>query len=301
MLVGVLAAAGCARRSTPSTPVAAPDASAPRPTTLREARDAFLAGAGVTLRYREVGRGEPVVLLHGYGRRLDDWAALADSLARDYRVVALDVRGFGESSKSADPSHYGPGPMTGDVVRLLDRLGVRRAHLVGHSMGAVVAADAAVRHPARVSTVTLVAGPFFPDSAAAVAFFAPLLAALERGEGRRAFLAWNYPPLGDYALTAANAQRMARNDSGSLVAVFRAFPALTVPSAPAGGRAAPALVVAGTADRLIGYSRALAARWPGARFVGVDGADHGSVLARPELLAAVRAHLRAHAVARGAP
>lgn len=290
-LAGLVA---CAAASRPASAPATDAWVAPVAASLLAAPDEVVAGGGVTLRYRAIGRGTTIVLLHGYGRRLEDWANVADSLAGSYRVVALDLRGFGASGKSADPARYGPGPFADDVVRLLDRLGVRRAHLVGHSLGAVVAAQTAVRHPARVATATLVAGPFFPDSAAAVRFFAPFLLALERGEGLRPFLAWNYPALGDSALTAANAQRMARNNLGSLVAVFRAFPALTIP-AVAGSP--PTLVIAGTADRLLDYSHALAARWPGARLVDVPGADHGSVLARPEFLAALRAELRADAAA----
>jgi pimeloyl-ACP methyl ester carboxylesterase len=65
----------------------------------RAAPDRFFTIGDVRLRYREIGRGEPVVLLHGATRSLEDWAGFGDSLAVDHRVIALDLRGHGQSSK----------------------------------------------------------------------------------------------------------------------------------------------------------------------------------------------------------
>lgn len=285
-------AAALALGCVPARTVPQPGASAAAPAaapTLAASPDRFFLSENASLRYRDLGRGEPIVLLHGYARSLEGWTGFADSLAAAHRVIALDVRGFGRSAKSADPAHYAASLLAGDVARLLDHLGLRRAHVVGHSMGAVVAAQVAARHPDRVATATLVAGPFFPDPGASTTFFAPWIEALERGEGLRSFIAWNYPALTDSAAGAASEGRMAQNDLGSLIAVFRAFPGLTLPRSLTRGVRAPTLVIVGTEDRLAGYSRQLAAEWPGARLVEVVGADHGSVLAHPRLLAEVRA------------
>src|SRR5438309_4176022 len=75
---------------------------------LAEAVDQFVDVDGFRIRYREIGRGEPVVLLHGRSSSLDAWYWMADSLASDYRVVAIDFRGAGLSTKSGDPLKYGP-------------------------------------------------------------------------------------------------------------------------------------------------------------------------------------------------
>ena len=266
---------------------------------LAAATDRFFTSGDVSLRYRDIGRGEAVVLLHGYARSLDGWTDIADSLARTHRVIAFDARGFGQSTKSADPEQYTASLMAEDVVRLLDHLDLSRAHLVGHSMGAVVAANVAARHPGRVATATLVAGPFFPDSAASTQFFVPWIEALERGEGLRAFIAWNYPALSDSAAQVASDARMAQNDPGSLLAVFRAFPGLTLTPSLAHSIRAPTLVVAGTEDRLADYSRQLARWWPGARLLEIAGADHGSVLTHPQLLAEIRTLVRSRRTSLG--
>jgi pimeloyl-ACP methyl ester carboxylesterase len=161
--------------------------------TLAAAPDLFVLSGDVPIRYREVGRGEPVVLMHGFTQSLDEWRGVADRLAADYRVVAFDWRGAGRSGKLDDPARYGDA-MLADVASLLDHLGVERAHVVGHSMGARGAAAFAVRYPDRVRSLVLAAGPF-EDAAATAALFAPWIAGLEAGEGVRPMLASLFPGL----------------------------------------------------------------------------------------------------------
>src|SRR6185436_6076227 len=105
--------------------------------------------------------------------------------------VALDARGFGRSTKFADPTRFGQN-MVDDVVRLMDHLKIQRAHLVGHSMGALIAANVAARYPARVSTAALVAGPFWgePDITTESKRWTT---DLEAGKGLENFVAWLLP------------------------------------------------------------------------------------------------------------
>ena len=290
--VACLLAVGCS--SSASLPGSTLSPSSSTSTSLAAAPDRFFTEAGVRLRFRDLGRGEPVLLLHGYSGRLEDWAGVADSLARDHRVVILDQRGFGESSKFSEPARYGSA-MADDVVRLLDALGIERAHLVGHSLGALVAANVAVRHPGRVSTAALIAGAFYPDSAAAAREVAPWVANLERGEGLRAFGMWLFPGMSDSLAAAASDQALARNDLPSLIAVMRSLGALMVPRGTA--VPVPALVAVGTADPLFARSRDLAQWWPDARFLQVGGANHGTVARHPEVLNAIRAIVRSRRAA----
>ena len=159
ILLSGIAGTGCAGRPGRSPEAAPAIASPDAPRRLAAAPDRVLTTGDVRLRYRVVGSGEPVVLLHPLGASLEMWGRFADSLATQYRVIALDQRGFGQSSKFADPARFGA-EMSTDVVRLLDHLRVRRAHVVGYSLGAAVASHLAVRAPDRVATVSLVAGPF---------------------------------------------------------------------------------------------------------------------------------------------
>jgi pimeloyl-ACP methyl ester carboxylesterase len=96
----------------------------------------------------------PLVLLHGFGSRLETWRAVQDALAVDRRVIAFDHKGFGHSERS--DGDYGPEKHARDVLAVLDALGVQRAVIAGHSYGGGVALRVALRAPGRVAGLGLV-------------------------------------------------------------------------------------------------------------------------------------------------
>ncbi|MGV9776259.1 alpha/beta fold hydrolase [Streptosporangium sp. NPDC003464] len=96
------------------------------------------------------GAGRPLVALHGHMSEGASFAALAATLAPEWRVIAPDQRGHGESDRAADYSREG---YVADVVALLDHLGLDRAVVLGHSLGAINAYQLAARHPERVSAL----------------------------------------------------------------------------------------------------------------------------------------------------
>ena len=107
--------------------------------------------------YEDAGSGEPVLLLHGLGGSSADWAPQVEALIPRYRVVTLDVRGSGQSR---DFRHAG-GPWSvkqfaEDASLVLDHLGAAPAHIVGLSMGGIIAFQLAVDHPRLVRSLTLV-------------------------------------------------------------------------------------------------------------------------------------------------
>jgi pimeloyl-ACP methyl ester carboxylesterase len=107
---------------------------------------------GVPIAYFVQGEGEPVVLIHGWLSSAGvNWSlpGTSDLLAREYKVIALDVRGHGLSGKPTGEEAYGP-ELVEDVVRLLDHLGIEKAHVVGYSMGGIIAANFMAKHPDRV-------------------------------------------------------------------------------------------------------------------------------------------------------
>jgi pimeloyl-ACP methyl ester carboxylesterase len=120
------------------------------------ADDQFFDSSGVQIRYVDEGTGEPIILLHGNGGRLEAWrdSGVVANLVRDYRVIAFDARGHGKSGKPHEPAAYGA-EMGLDAVRLLDHLRIKRAHIVGYSMGAVTVAKLLTTHPDRFITATL--------------------------------------------------------------------------------------------------------------------------------------------------
>jgi pimeloyl-ACP methyl ester carboxylesterase len=246
---------------------------------LLHAPDQFLERPDVRLRYKDLGGAGPVVvMLHGFSDDLTVFTRIADSLEGSYRVVALDQRGFGKSA-------IRPGAPFGkaasdDVVALLDHLGIRRAHLMGFSMGALVTATTVRRHPERVISVALLAGPFHPDSAAMAAFTAPYVAAIERGEGLAPFFQRIYPTFSDSAARVVGARVWARNDSTSLVRALSAIGGLIPTERELAAIRTPALVVIGTADPFLEASRSVARTIPRAGYVELPEGTHGSPLGR---------------------
>jgi len=109
---------------------------------------------GVTLAVDDQGSRDAIVLLHGFPELAYSWRhqipALVDA---GYRVIAFDQRGYGGSSKPDAVAEYSLHHLVGDVIGILDRLGVESATLVGHDWGSIVAWTAAVKHPDRVSRI----------------------------------------------------------------------------------------------------------------------------------------------------
>jgi (E)-2-((N-methylformamido)methylene)succinate hydrolase len=117
--------------------------------------------------YVEAGAGEPVVLLHGVGLRLEAWAPQIESLAESSRVIAIDLPGHGAST----PIDSGSGlPSFIDwFTTTLDDLGLEIANVAGHSMGALIAGGCAVLDPERVRRVALLSAVHRRGQAAAAA------------------------------------------------------------------------------------------------------------------------------------
>lgn len=117
----------------------------------------MIEAKGVKVWYSSQGQGEPVVLVHGWlSSSAINWdlPGITSRLARDFQVIQLDVRGHGRSDKPSAEADYGT-ELVEDVVRVLDQLQVKKAHLVGYSMGGIVVANFIAKHPDRVLSGTL--------------------------------------------------------------------------------------------------------------------------------------------------
>jgi len=114
--------------------------------------------SGATINLVSGGKGDPVLLLHGYPETHAMWHKVAPELARDYTVVCPDLRGYGDSSKPKglpDHSNYSKRAMAQDMVEAMDALGHERFHVVGHDRGGRVAHRLARDHGRRVRTLTV--------------------------------------------------------------------------------------------------------------------------------------------------
>ena len=101
------------------------------------------------------GDATPLVLVHGFTGGRIDWADVIDDLATDRRVVAWDHRGHSDSTNTGDPATYTFDQLVADAVAALDALGLDRFHLLGHSMGGIVAQRLVLEHPERVESLIL--------------------------------------------------------------------------------------------------------------------------------------------------
>ncbi|MET3806002.1 pimeloyl-ACP methyl ester carboxylesterase [Nakamurella sp. UYEF19] len=117
---------------------------------------------GLHLYYEVHGDGTPLVLIHGGLLTIDiNFAGLIPTLAESHQVVALELQGHGRTADIDRP--ITPANSADDVVALLDHLGIERAHVLGHSMGAAVALELAVNHPTRVLSVVPISGSVRPE------------------------------------------------------------------------------------------------------------------------------------------
>lgn len=108
---------------------------------------------GIEINYMSEGSGPPVTLVHGVGANLESWDAIAENLSRKYRVVRMDLRGHGKSSRIETCSLEN---FLEDVSLVLDTLEISRTHLVGFSLGGMIAQAFVLAHPERVEKLALV-------------------------------------------------------------------------------------------------------------------------------------------------
>ncbi len=128
---------------------------------------------GVKIYYRDIGpRAEAVILLHGFPETGDAFAPAVAALGKRYRLIVPDLRGAGQSQRAA--SGYEKKTLATDVKELMDQLGIKRAHVIGHDIGARVAYAFAVQYPERLLSLT-VAEAFIEGLAGTAEFkrFAP--------------------------------------------------------------------------------------------------------------------------------
>jgi len=266
------------------------------------AEDAFFDSKGVKLHYTVEGKGEPVLLIHGFAANIDfNWVlpGVTKALAKDYQVISIDNRGHGRSDKPHDAKQYGT-EMVEDAVRLLDHLKIKKAHVVGYSMGAMVTHKLIATHPDRLLSATLGGG-------AAVKlpgddqFMDDLVESLNNGKGL-APLMTALTPMGrpnptEEQLKTANQMIMAVNDPKALAAVVRGLSDLTIPENKLKANRVPTLALVGAIDPLKARVDPLKDRMANLTIVVIDGADHIDAVGKPEFINGLKKFLGEHRAA----
>ncbi len=116
---------------------------------------------GVELRVEEVGAGPPLLLIMGLGASLETWVAQREAFARHHRVILFDNRGAGDSD--CPPPPWSVPAMAADAIGVLDALGVEHAHVLGVSMGGMIAQEMAIGWPERVDRLVVAVSFARPD------------------------------------------------------------------------------------------------------------------------------------------
>jgi pimeloyl-ACP methyl ester carboxylesterase len=123
----------------------------PTPPPVATFQSKQLTGNRISIHYAIYGHGSPVILLHGGLANSDYWGNQVKALAPHHRVIVMDSRGHGRTTRDARP--YGYDLMADDVIALMDGLKIRRADVVGWSDGGIIGLDLAIRHPDRVGKI----------------------------------------------------------------------------------------------------------------------------------------------------
>src|ERR687892_230253 len=113
---------------------------------------------GIQMHYVIGGQGDPIVLLHGFPQTWYEWRHIMPALAKNYTVIAPDLRGFGDSSKPV--TGYDGNTTAEDIYQLISQLGFSKIFLVAHDIGAQTAYSFAAAHPNNVSKLVLMEYPF---------------------------------------------------------------------------------------------------------------------------------------------
>jgi pimeloyl-ACP methyl ester carboxylesterase len=221
----------------------------------------------VEVAYLDEGEGDPILLVHGFASTKNvNWvypAWVSELRKNGRRVVALDNRGHGDSSKLYDPEAYHIGTMVGDVVALMDHLNIGRADMMGYSMGSRMTALLALHHPGRLRSailggigIGLIEGGG-PGENVAAALEADSLEQVTDPVGRtfRAFADQTRSDRRALAACLRGSRRLMSRDEAAAIKV-------------------PTLIAVGTTDEIAGSAQALGNIIPGAEVLDIPRRDH---------------------------
>lgn len=257
---------------------------------------------GRELHYLQRGEGEPLLLIQGLSGTTFAWGdAFLDELARDFSVIAFDNRGIGQSSRVDEP--FTIADLAADTAALLGAIGVGRAHVLGISMGGMIAQELALRSPETVATLTLgctyAGGPGSLMTSPEVG--GRLAAAWSSGDRELAIrTGWEVNVSPSFA--ADEAEYAAFRDRALRARAPLALISLQVQavgghdaSARLGDIRAPTLVIHGDRDAMLSVEngRLIASKIPGARLEVLEGVGHLFWVERPRRSAElIREHAR---------
>ena len=266
--------------------------------TRRVAGDYFDSN-GVRIHYTVEGAGDPVILVHGFAANADlNWRlpGVTKALAKEFRVIALDNRGHGLSDKPHDPKQYGA-EMIEDVVRLMDHLGIEKAHVVGYSMGGFITLRLAIAHPERLLSAAPCAAGWREPTVENLMMVRGIVEALEGGQGFAPLLR-NIERIGGrpnrFRLAIMDRLMRLMSDEKALAALMRGFVDFAVTKEQLEANTVPVLSIVGEKDPLRDGVDAMVGVMANHRAVYIGGGDHFTTIRNPLFVESLKAFLREH-------
>lgn len=229
--------------------------------------DGSVSVNGVDLYYGEYGKGPPVLLLHGGLGNSDYFANQVPALAAHFRVIVVDTRGHGRSTRSDRPYSYEL--LADDVLGLMDKLQIGKASIVGWSDGGIVGLHIAIHHPERLAKLFAFGANYSP---------AGLRPEVDKNPAFRAYI----------ERSAENYKRLSKTPNGfgdlteAVGRMWRAEPNFT--DGQLRSIALPVMIADGENDEAIKreHTEALAAHIPGARLLLLPGVTHFAMWQKPD-------------------
>jgi pimeloyl-ACP methyl ester carboxylesterase len=232
---------------------------------------------GVNINYQVEGQGEPLVMIMGFGARRSGWIRQIHFFRKYYRVITFDNRGAGKSDKPPGP--YSTRMMADDTVRLMDLLGIEKAHIMGTSMGGMIAQELAINYPQRVTKLILACTYASQDETSGDTLEQAKFLQLSPGKKASAMVGLSFnKPL--YRFTFGLLARIQAKFVGTSGTAGLAGQSEACRKHNTLDRlrliAAPTLVIVGTGDRVIKpvSSEVIAGKIPNAKLVRVEGGSH---------------------------
>jgi len=246
---------------------------------LRRSSGEYFDSNGVSIFYSERGAGEPVILLHGFGAQGDvnfRNPGTVAVLAKNYRVITMDVRGHGLSGRPHELASYGMEPVD-DVVRLMDHLEIDRVHLVGYSMGAFLTLKFMTAYPERLITASPCGAGWFVEGDPEIAVVEQLAGDLAAGRGYGAVFDLIDPldgPINPIVRIGIHGYFYAANDERALASMVEGWRDLQVTEEEIKRATLPSLCIIGENDPLRYGAERLAKVKPNHELILLKGRDH---------------------------
>ena len=243
----------------------------------------FANNSGVQINYKINGEGSSLILQHGLTSKLDkwDWYGYVEELSKNYRVISIDARGHGTSDKPYDASSYDRKIMASDIISVMDKEDIEKAHYMGYSMGGSIGFGLAEAFPQRV--LSLIIGGMHPyplrnlEIEPGVKALDLILESLEHGMD--VYVGGMEPAPDERELA-----HLLSNDSEAIIAASLALRDRPDISGVLPTMTMPCLVYCGDKDGLYPGAEECVKHMPNVTWLSLPGLDHREVMERSDVL-----------------